>query len=86
MSAPKRIFSDEQLTSMAARPIDELMAAIDAGETERAKALAQTSYDSYAHLHDGYMCWIAGLLTYIYRQGGATEVEAAERFAHGLEA
>ncbi|MDR1359259.1 MAG: hypothetical protein LBJ48_07930 [Coriobacteriales bacterium] len=82
----ERIWTDSQLAEMGKRTIDKLGEAADRGDADRIKELAQTMYDEFAHLHDGYMVWIAGLLTYIYERGGAREVEAAERFAHGKEA
>jgi hypothetical protein len=81
----ERIWTDEQLAAMSRRTIDKLLDAAEAGETERVKNLAQIMYDQFTHLHDGYMAWIAGLLTYLYEKGGAAEVEAAERFAHAKE-
>ena len=82
----ERIWTDEQLVEMAKRPIDKLFEAADAGRMEEVKELAQRIYDQFTHLHDGYMCWITGLLTWIYESGGATAVESAERFAHDKEA
>ncbi|MDR1088284.1 MAG: hypothetical protein LBL23_03315 [Coriobacteriales bacterium] len=82
----ERLWTDSQLAEMSKRTIDKLGEAAEAGDTEKVKELAQTMYDQFAHLHDGYMVWIAGLLTYIYERGGAGEVEAAERFAHDKEA
>lgn len=82
----ERIWTDEQLAEMSKRTIEKVFDAIDAGEKERAKELTQLMYDQFVHLHDGYMCWIAGLLTYLYEKGGVEEVERAERFAHDKEA
>jgi hypothetical protein len=82
----KRVWTDEELAEMSKRTIDKALDAIDAGDAPRAKELVNLMYEQFTHLHDGYMCWIAGLLTYLYEQGGAAEVEEAERFAHGLEA
>lgn len=81
----ERIWTDEQLADMSRRTIDKLCDAADAGDTELVKTLAQAMYDQFTHLHDGYMAWIAGLLTYLYDKGGIAEVEAAERYAHAKE-
>jgi len=81
----QRIWTDEQLAEMSKRAIDKLFNAADKGETLKVKELALTMYDQFTHLHDGYMAWIAGLLTYLYEQGGSEEVEKAERFAHEKE-
>jgi hypothetical protein len=82
----ERVWTDEQLAEMSKRTIEKAFDAIDAGEKEYAKELIQRMYDQFTHLHDGYMVWIAGLLTYIYEREGVEGVEAAERFAHWKEA
>ena len=81
-----RIWTDEQLAEMAKRTIDKALDAIDAGESQKAKDLLHLMYDQFVHLHDGYMVWIAGLLTWIYERHGIEGVEAAERDAHAKEA
>ncbi|MDR3364052.1 MAG: hypothetical protein LBS91_03780 [Clostridiales Family XIII bacterium] len=81
-----RIWTDEQLAEMAKRTIDKAFDAIDAGEPQKAKELVQLMYDQFVHLHDGYMVWIAGLLTWIYERHGAEGAFDAEREAHAKEA
>jgi hypothetical protein len=81
----ERIWTDEQLAELSRRTIDKLGDAVDAGDGERVKELAQLMYDQFTHLHDGYMAWITGLLTYIYEHGGTEAVAEAERFAHAKE-
>ena len=81
-----RIWTDEQLAEMSKRTIDKALAAIDAGESQKAKELVEQMYDQFAHLHDGYMVWVTGLLTWIYDRHGAQGVEDAEREAHAKEA
>ncbi|MDR2197511.1 MAG: hypothetical protein LBO07_06060 [Coriobacteriales bacterium] len=82
----ERIWSDEQLAEMSRRTIEKAFDAIEAGEAARARELVQLMYDQFVKLHDGYMTWIGGLLTFLYREGGVEKVEAAERFAHDVEA
>ena len=65
--------------------IDLVKAAIDAGDAEEAKRLVDQMYAELAHLHDGYMCWVGGLETWIYNNHGVEELEQAERFAHIVE-
>lgn len=81
-----RIWTDEQLAEMAKSTIDKAFEAIDAGESERAKEQIQLMYDQFAHLHDGFMVWITGLLTWIYERHGTEGAYDAERFAHAAEA
>ena len=80
-----RIWTDEQLDAMAKRTIDKAFDAIDAKETEKAKELVQLMYDQFTHLHDGYMVWVTGLLTWIYDRHGTEGVTDAEREAHAKE-
>ena len=82
----KRIFTDEELKEMGTRTLDLVMEAIDAGDKEKAKKLAQRMQEEYNYLHDGYMIWTTGLLTYIYNNYGTDAVEEAEREAHTAEA
>jgi hypothetical protein len=81
-----RIFTDEELKEMGTRTLDLVMEAIDAGDRDRAKELANRMYQEFNHLHDGYMFWVSGLLTHIYKKYGIEAVEEAEREAHTIEA
>ena len=82
----KRIFTDQELKKMGTRTLDLVFEAIDAGKKEEAKDLAKRMYQEFNYLHDGYMFWVTGLLTYIYENHGIDAVEAAERKAHTIEA
>jgi hypothetical protein len=82
----KRLFTEQELAEMGTPTLDLLMQAIDAGNKDQAKALAQRMKKEYNHLHDGYMFWVAGLQTYIYENHGVEAVEEAERLAHTAEA
>lgn len=80
-----RVFTDEQLKEMGTLTIDRLKAAVDSRDApETIKALADKMYRQFAHLHDGYMNWVSGLLTFIYEKYGIDDVEAAEMEAHTL--
>jgi hypothetical protein len=81
----KRIFTEEELKEMGKRTLDLVLSAIDAGEKEKAKELANRMYKEFNYLHDGYMIWVSGLLSYIYRNYGIDAVEEAEREAHTIE-
>lgn len=82
----KRLFNDKELKEMGARTLDLLLEAIDVGNKEKAKDLAKRMYNEFNYLHDGYMFWVSGLLTYIYKKHGIDAVEEAEREAHTIEA
>ncbi len=80
-----RIFTEKQLKEMGTRTLDLLLEAIDAGDKEKARELARRMYGEFQHLHNGYMFWVSGLLSHIYRRYGIDALEAAEREAHGIE-
>lgn len=82
----KRVFTDEELKEMGTRTLDLVHEAIDMNDKEKAKKLATRMYEEFNYLHDGYMFWVTGLLTYIYQNYGIEEVEKAEREAHTIEA
>jgi hypothetical protein len=82
----KRIFTDQELKVMGARTLDLVLEAIDSGDKEKAKALAQRMYKEFNYLHDGYGYWVTGLQTFIYHNYGIDAVEKAEREAHTAEA
>jgi hypothetical protein len=82
----KRVFTDQELRAMETRTLDLLKATVDSGDREKAEELAQRMYEEFNYLHDGYMVWVTGLLTYIYNNYGIDAVEKAEREAHTIEA
>jgi hypothetical protein len=79
-----RVFTDQELKQMGRRTLDEVLEAIDTGDKEKAKELAQRMYKESNGLHDSAMFWITGLLTYIYDNYGIEALEKAERLAHGI--
>jgi hypothetical protein len=80
----KRVFTDQELKQMGRRTLDELLEAIDKGDKEKTKELAQRMYAESNHLHDSAMFWITGLQTYIYNNYGIEGLEKAERLAHEI--
>jgi len=82
----KRIFTDRELKEMGTRTLDLVLETIDAGDKDKAKELANRMYREFNFLHDGYMIWVSGLLSYIYKNQGIAAVEEAEREAHTIEA
>ena len=83
---PKRIFTDQELKEMGTRTLDLVFEAIDAGDKDKAKELAQRMYKEFNYLHDGYGFWVTGLQTFIYKNYGIDALEKAEREAHTIEA
>ena len=85
MEKNKKIFTEKELEEMGKRTLDVVLEAIDAGDKEKAKEMAQRMYTEFNHLHDGYFTWVTGLQTYIYEHMGVDALEEAERQAHTIE-
>ena len=60
-----RIFTDEELINMGRRNVDVITEAIDAGELDRAKDLAQRMHRECLAMHDGLISWITALLSFV---------------------
>ena len=82
----QRIFTDQELKEMGTRTLDLVFEAIDAGDKDKARKLAQRMHEEFKFLHDGYGIWVSGLQTYIYKKLGVDALEEAEREAHTIEA
>jgi hypothetical protein len=82
----ERVWTDEQLADMSQRTIDKALGAIDEGDKEKARQLVTLMYDQFVFVHDAYMSWVSGLLTFIYENYGIDTVVEAERAAHAKEA
>jgi hypothetical protein len=65
-----RIFTDEELKDMGQRTVDAITEAIDAGDLDRAKALAQRMHIECQGMHDSQVEWITALLTFVGRNYG----------------
>jgi hypothetical protein len=65
-----RIFTDQELERMGARTSDLIDAAIDAGDLEEAKRLNHRMVEEFQIGHDGYLEWVTGLMSHIYKRYG----------------
>jgi hypothetical protein len=66
----ERWFTPDELSAMGTRTLDALLTAIDSGEVEDAKKLAQRMYNEFLSQHDGYRNWTTALLSEIGRRFG----------------
>jgi len=66
----KRVFSQDELDEMGTPTSDLLKRAVDAGEGERAKRLAERLHNEFLAMHDLYVDWVAGLMDYVCRNDG----------------
>ncbi|ETX04621.1 MAG: hypothetical protein ETSY2_27755 [Candidatus Entotheonella gemina] len=72
-----RLFTKEELAEMEKRTVDRLTEAIEAGDTEVAKRIAQRMYNEFESMHDLYRDWTTATLSYIGRNFGNDTLEAA---------
>jgi hypothetical protein len=80
----QRIFTDKELQELSGRTLDKVLAAIDSGDREKAKELAQRMYKEFNYLHDGYFSWVT-VYCLLYQNYGIEAVEKAEIEAHTTE-
>lgn len=66
----KRLFTDEELKELGTRTVDSVIAAIDAGDSEKAKKLSRRMYKEFESMHDLYRDWTTSLMSFIYRSQG----------------
>jgi len=59
------MFTDEELKDMGQRNVDAITEAIDAGDLDRAKYLAQRMHRECLAMHDGLIDWITALLSFV---------------------
>ena len=71
-----RIFSDDELREMGRRSLDRVLEAIDAGDPEEAKRLAQRMSNEFVSMHDLYRDWITGTLSEVGRRFGDETLES----------
>ena len=65
-----RLFTDEELRNMGQPNVDAITEAIDAGDLDRAKYLAQRMQRECLAMHDALIDWITGTLSYVGRRFG----------------
>ena len=70
------LFSNEELREMEKRSVDRLLEAIEAGDRDEAKKIAQRMYNEFQSMHDLYRDWITSTLSSIGRRHGDSALEA----------
>jgi hypothetical protein len=75
----RKVFTEEELREMGVPTAQLIQAAIDADDKVKAKELTQRMYRESLILHDLYLDWITGLLTFIGRRYGDGVLEEALR-------
>ena len=81
----KRVFTDKELQEMGTPAIDLLKQAVDAGDKERAKDMADRMANDYSILHDLYMDWIGALMSCVYTNQGEEALYEVMRGVFGAD-
>lgn len=76
-----KVFSEEERKEMEGRTLDLLLEAIEGGDKEKAKKLANRMYKEFLSMHDGYMHHLTGYMTWIYHKDGDDALHEAHREA-----
>lgn len=72
MSKPQNV-----LAGLGERTLDQLMAAIESGDSEQALALATRMHNEFLGMHDLFLNWTAALLSFIGKNYGDEVLEKA---------
>ncbi|MGH7985746.1 MAG: hypothetical protein ACREQX_05600 [Candidatus Binataceae bacterium] len=75
MSEP--LLSRDEVVEMEKLTVARVIEAIDAGDKDAAKKLAQKMYNEFLSMHDLYRDWVAATLSFIGRRFGDQVVEEA---------
>ncbi|MGH7931596.1 MAG: hypothetical protein ACREQN_00365 [Candidatus Binataceae bacterium] len=73
----ERLLSPDEIIEMEKLTVDRAIAAIDAGDKEDAKKLAQRMYNEFLSMHDLYRNWTVATLSFIGRRFGGQVLEEA---------
>lgn len=80
----ERLFKEEELKQLGTPAAELIVAAIDAGDSERAKELAWQLHTEATGFHDAFVHWVTSLLSYIGRHDGDEALEEAYRESVGV--
>jgi hypothetical protein len=83
MSVDERWFTDEELTDMARPTMDRLVEALDEGDVDEARRLANAMKHEWRFLHDLMVEGVLGLVDFIKRRDGEDAVADAWRESLG---
>ena len=75
----ERLFTEEELKQLGTPTAELIVAAIDAGDNERAKELAWQLHTEAVAFHDAFVHWLTSCLSYIGRRCGDEGLEEAYR-------
>ncbi len=73
----ERLFTEEELKLLGTPSAELIVAAIDAGDSERAKELSWQLHTEATGFHDAFVHWVTSLLSHIGRHYGDEALEEA---------
>lgn len=77
MAATDRLFTEEDLRAMETRTLDRLVAAIDDGDMDAARANARRMFREFEAMHRLYRRWVVSLLTFVGERFGDVSLQEA---------
>src|SRR5271167_2216029 len=80
----ERLFSKDEITELEKRTLDRLLEAIDSGDSQGAKKIAQRMYKEFLSMHDLYRNWTSATLSFVARRFGDQVLE--EVMTEGVKA
>jgi len=80
----ERLFTKDEIAELEKRTLDRLLEAIDSGDSQNAKKIAQRMYNEFLSMHDLYRNWATGTLSFIGRRFGDQVLE--EVMTEGVKA
>lgn len=73
----ERLFSKDEIAEMEKRSLDRLLEAVEAGDKDTAKRIANRMYNEFLSMHDLYRNWVTSTLSFIGRRYGDEVLEEA---------
>ena len=80
----ERLFTKDEIAELEKRTLDRLLEAIDSGDSQNAKKIAQRMYNEFLSMHDLYRNWATGTLSFVARRFGDQVLE--EVMTEGVKA
>jgi hypothetical protein len=71
----EKIFNNQEIAAMEKLTVERVIEAIEAGDKDEAKKLAQRMYNEFFSMHDLYRDWIGAMLSFVARRWGDDALE-----------
>jgi hypothetical protein len=74
-----RVFTKEELKAMEVLPLDNALAAVEAGDKEKAKQYIRAMHKDAQAIVDSFLTWVVDIMDYVYVNYGDEVLEKALR-------